>query len=39
MMQGYGSGSFFGMGPGMLAIVVLIFLAGMAAGYLIGRGR
>lgn len=39
MMYGFGNGSFFGMGFGMLPIVALIFLAGLAAGYFIGRSR
>lgn len=39
MMYGFGNGSFFGMGFGMLLILVLIFLAGLAVGYLIGRSR
>jgi hypothetical protein len=39
MMYGYGNGSFFGMGFGVLLFLVLIFLAGMAVGYLIGRSR
>lgn len=37
MMYGFGEGGFFGMGFGMLAIVILIFLAGMAVGFLLGR--
>jgi len=39
MMYGYENGMFFGMGLGMLLTVALIFLAGMAVGYLIGRSR
>lgn len=39
MMYGFGNGGFFGMGYGMLLIVILIFLAGMAVGFLIGRSR
>jgi hypothetical protein len=39
MMYGFGNGGFFGMGFGMLLIILLIFLAGMAVGYLIGRSR
>ena len=39
MMYGFGEGAFFGMGFGMLAIVLLIFLAGMAVGFLLGRSR
>lgn len=39
MMYGYGNGAFLGMGFGMLLVVALIFLAGVAIGYLIGRAR
>ena len=39
MMYGFGNGGFLGMGFGMLFLIALIFLAGMAVGYLIGRAR
>lgn len=39
MMQGFGTGGFYGMGFGMLLIVLLIFLAGVAVGFLLGRAR
>jgi hypothetical protein len=39
MMYGFENGSFFGMGFGMLLVVLLIFLAGAAVGYLLGRSR
>ena len=38
-MYGFGEGGFFGMGFGMLAIVLLIFLVGVAVGFLLGRAR
>lgn len=39
MMYGFENGSFFGMGFGMLFVIALIFLAGVAIGYLFGRSR
>ncbi len=39
MMYGFGNGTFFGMALGMLLVILPIFLAGMAVGYLIGRSR
>lgn len=39
MMYGFGEGGFFGMGFGMLLIVLLIFRVGMAVGFLLGRSR
>ena len=39
MMYGFENGSLSGMGFGMLLIVLLIFLAGLAVGYIVGRSR
>lgn len=39
MMYGFGEGGFFGMGFGMLLIILLIFIAGLAVGFLLGRSR
>ena len=39
MMYGFGDGGFLGMGFGMLFTIALIFGAGLAIGYLIGRSR
>lgn len=39
MMHDFDGIGFLGMGYGMLITVLLIFLAGMAVGYAIGRSR
>lgn len=39
MMYGFGDGGFFGMGLMALLFIALIFLAGMAVGFLLGRLR